>query len=69
MVEFGPWGMSGGRVMTIFVVYVGPHFPNIGYFDVYGGILRYLIQDLKRIKSCFNPSNLTGGSFPFLSKD
>ena len=29
------------RVMTIFVFYVDPHFPNIGYFDVYGGIWGY----------------------------
>ena len=25
--------------MTIFVFYVGPHFLNIGYVDVYGDIL------------------------------
>ena len=36
-----PWGCSGVRVMNIFVFYVGPHFPNIEYFEVlkvYGGI-------------------------------
>ena len=35
-----PGGCPGARVMTIFVFYVGPHFPNIVYFDVYGGMLR-----------------------------
>ena len=28
----------GTRVMTIFGFYVGRHFPNIQYFDVYKGI-------------------------------
>ena len=28
--------------MTIFESYVGPHFPNIGYFKVYGGIRKYM---------------------------
>ena len=37
-----PGGCLGAGVMTIFVFYVGPHFPNIGDFDVYGGILRYI---------------------------
>ena len=32
------WKRSGVRVMTIFGSHVGPHFPNIGYFEVYGGI-------------------------------
>ena len=31
-------GCSKTRVMTIFVFHVDPHFPNIGYFEVYGGI-------------------------------
>ena len=31
-----PGGCPGTRVMTIFVFYVGPHFPNIQYFDVCG---------------------------------
>ena len=35
---FEPWGCSGARVMTIFVFYVGPRFPNIEYFEVYEGI-------------------------------
>ena len=30
----------GGRVITIFVSHVGPHIPNIEYFEVYGGIWR-----------------------------
>ena len=33
-----PWGPPGTRVITIFVFYVGPHFPNIQYFDVCAGI-------------------------------
>ena len=37
-----PWGCPGARVMTIFVFYVGPHFPNIRNFDVNGGISRYV---------------------------
>ena len=28
--------------MTIFGSYVDPHFLNIGYFEVYGGIRRYI---------------------------
>ena len=31
-------GCCRTRVMTTFVLYVGPHFPNIQYFDVCGGI-------------------------------
>ena len=33
-------GCSGAPVMAIFVSHVGPHFPNIGYFEVYEGIWR-----------------------------
>ena len=33
-----PWGCFGARVMVIFMFYVGPRFPNIEYFEVYGGI-------------------------------
>ena len=28
--------------MTFFVSRVGAHFPHIEYFDVYGGILKYI---------------------------
>ena len=35
-------GCSGTRVMTIFVFYVGPHFPNIQDFDVCEGSCRYI---------------------------
>ena len=28
--------------MTICVSHVGPHFSNIGYFEVYEGYLRYM---------------------------
>ena len=31
-------GCSGAPVMTICVSHVGPHFPNMGYFEVYEGI-------------------------------
>ena len=34
--DFG--GCSGASVIAIFVPHVGPHFPNIGYFEVYAGI-------------------------------
>ena len=37
-----PWGWSGARVMIICVSYVGPHFPDIGYFEVYAGMWRYI---------------------------
>ena len=37
-----PGECPGVRVMTIFVFYVGPHFPNIEYFEVYGGIWKYI---------------------------
>ena len=42
MPNSGHGGAPGSRVMTIFGSYVGRHFPNIQYFDVYGGILRYI---------------------------
>ena len=38
MPNSGPGGCPGARVMTIFGSYVGPHFSNIAYFEVYGGI-------------------------------
>ena len=38
----GHGGPPGTQVMTIFVFFVGPHFSIIGYFDVYGGILKHL---------------------------
>ena len=40
MSNLDPEGCSGARVMTIFVFYVGPHFPNIEYFEVYGGYMK-----------------------------
>ena len=33
-----PGGCVGAPVMVIFVSHVGPHFPNIGYFEVCEGI-------------------------------
>ena len=42
MPNSGHGGYHRARVMTIFVFYVGPHFPNIQYFDVCGGIWRYI---------------------------
>ena len=36
-----PGGCPGIRVMTFFVFYVGPHFPNIQYFDVCGHMKAY----------------------------
>ena len=36
------WGCPGARVMTILGSYVDPHFPDIGDFEVYKGIRRYL---------------------------
>ena len=41
MPNSGHGGPPGTWVMTIFVFYVGPHFSNIQYFDVCGGICRY----------------------------
>ena len=29
------WGCPRARVMIVFVFYVDPHFPYIGYFGVY----------------------------------
>ena len=40
--KFNPGGCPGNRVMTIFVFYVGPHFPNIQYFDVCESTWRYI---------------------------
>ena len=37
-----PWESPGARVMTICVSYVDPHFPSIGYFEVYVGIWSYI---------------------------
>ena len=34
--NFYAWGYSGARILTIFVSYVDPHFPNILYFDIWG---------------------------------
>ena len=36
------WKRSGARVMTIFGFHVGPHIPNIEYFEVYEGIWGYM---------------------------
>ena len=36
------WKRSGARVMTIFVFHIGPHVPNIEYFEVYERIWRYM---------------------------
>ena len=36
--KFWPWGTPVTRFMTIFGSYVGSHFTNIGYPNVYGGI-------------------------------
>ena len=32
------WKRPGARDMTIFMSHVGPHIPNNGYLEVYGGI-------------------------------
>ena len=40
--KFWPWGCPGTRVMTMLGSYVGSHFPNIGYLNVYDGISRYI---------------------------
>ena len=37
-----PGGCSGAPVKAMFVSHVGPHFSNIGYFEVYEGIWRLL---------------------------
>ena len=42
MPNSGYGGPPGTPFMTIFVSYVGPHFSNIQYFDVCGGICRYI---------------------------
>ena len=36
------WKRSGARVMAICGSHVGPHIPNIGYFEVYEGIRGYM---------------------------
>ena len=33
-------GCSGGPVMPICVSHGDPHFPNVGYFEVYEGICK-----------------------------
>ena len=42
MPNSGHGGPPGTPFKTIFGSYVGSHFPNIGYFDVYGGICMYI---------------------------
>ena len=42
MQNSGYEGLHMTRVMTIFGFYVGRHFTNIQYFDVYKGIWRYI---------------------------
>ena len=42
MPNSGLGGRPGTPFMTIFGSYVGSHFPNIQYFDVCGGIWRYI---------------------------
>jgi hypothetical protein len=37
-----PWGCSGIRVITLVGSYVGPHFRKILYFEVHGGIWKYI---------------------------
>ena len=37
-----PWGPLGTPFMTILGSYVGPHFPNIQYFNVCAGIWGYI---------------------------
>ena len=37
-----PWGCSGARDLIIFVFDVGPHIPNIEYFEVYEGVWSYM---------------------------
>ena len=65
MPNSGHGGCSGIRFMSIFGSYVGSHFPNIGFFDIYGGL-----QALGGISSFFSwifPSNairiMSGDSF------
>ena len=36
------FGEQPARDMTIFGSHVGPHIPNIGYFEVYEGIWGYM---------------------------
>ena len=42
MPNSGHGGLPGTPFKTIFGSYVGRHFPNIQYFDVCGGIWRYV---------------------------
>ena len=42
MPNSGHGGCPGTRFMTIFGSYVESDFPNIGYFDVYGSIYKYI---------------------------
>ena len=38
MPNSGHGGLTGTRVMTIFVFYVSAQIPNIEYFEVYGDL-------------------------------
>ena len=49
MPKYGHGGPPGTRFMTIFGSYAGSQFPDIGHFDVYGGI-ETLTQTLTQTK-------------------
>ena len=40
--KFRPWGTPWDPSYDIFYIFVGPNFPNIQCFDVYGGILNHI---------------------------
>ena len=42
MPNSGHGGTPGPLFITIFGSYVGSHFPNIGDFNLYGGIYKYI---------------------------
>ena len=55
MPNSGHGGCPGTRFMTIGGSYVGPQFPNIGYFKVYEDIGRYMkVCEIYRT----NPENI-----------
>ena len=42
MPNSGPGGCPGIQIVTIFGSYLGPHFPNIVDFAIYGNIYIYV---------------------------
>ena len=64
-----PGGCSGGSVMAIFVSHVSPHFPNIGYFEVYECIWRLfeVYGEYLRYMKVYEGTSMVSGDSPLIT--